>query len=455
MTYSTDNPSKLALVAGTGMFLSTLDSGIINIAIPTLLKNFAAPMSTIIWAVTAYTLILSATVLLFGKLADRWGRLRIYVIGLLLFAVSSLLCGLANNISYLIAFRALQGLSAAMMQATSIALITTRLQGEAAHKAMGIFAILLGLGPTLAPVIGGFLLSALDWRWLFWLNIPICLLGLYGCKQLAPATENLHRQNIHYVNLLLIGCTVFAALIAMNSISSNSHYAYIAAGISVGLLIIYLISENNTSYPVIQLHLFKRLTFVAPMLGVIAFGGATAVAFMLPPLYFTQLHALPAWQVGLISLSAPLGLVLSAKLLVKFLLSISSLAAMLTGMFLMTLSLLVLTQVQLYWPTYAIFLLLLCYGIGGGLFQTPCYMNVTAQFPSQQQASITALVRMIQNLGISIFAAGAAMFISIKSIHSSDLLHGIQHGWWLATAICGLAWAALLLTRRPSQITPT
>jgi len=112
---TSDTPLKLALITGIGMFLSTLDSGIINIAIPTLLKTFSAPITLVIWTITLYILTLSITILLFGRLADRWGRLRIYVCGLILFALSSLLCGTANSIGWLIIFRALQGLSAAMI----------------------------------------------------------------------------------------------------------------------------------------------------------------------------------------------------------------------------------------------------------------------------------------------------------------------------------------------------
>ena len=186
MKATNDTPLKTALIAGVGMFLSTLDSGIINIAIPTLFNTFKAPLTEVIWTITFYILMLAATILLFGRLAGRWGRLRIYVLGLILFALSSLLCGLANNVAWLIVFRGFQGISAAMLQATSIALITTRLSGATAAKALGIFGVFIGLGPTMRPVVGGLILSTLGWRWIFWLNIPICLLGLYGRKQLAP-----------------------------------------------------------------------------------------------------------------------------------------------------------------------------------------------------------------------------------------------------------------------------
>ncbi|WP_264774258.1 MFS transporter, partial [Coxiella burnetii] len=198
LKYLKESPLVIALVAGIGMFLSTLDSGIINIAIPTLLRQFNAQISTVIWTVTLYTLTLSATILLFGRLADRVGRLQIYRWGLILFSVSSLLCGTSTNIWLLILFRALQGLSAAMMQATAIAIITTRLDEHSVAKAMGIFGMIIGLGPMMGPVLSGFILSTIGWRWIFWLNIPICLVGIVGCKKLAPVKEVLHEKPIDY-----------------------------------------------------------------------------------------------------------------------------------------------------------------------------------------------------------------------------------------------------------------
>ncbi len=448
MTVVKDTPFKLASIVGVGIFLSTLDSGIINIAIPSLLKAFGTPISTAIWTVTLYTLVLSASILLFGRLADRLGRLKIYVIGLLLFATSSLLCGAATSISLLIAFRALQGLSAAMMQATSMALITTRLDGADKAKAMGIFGVFIGLGPMMGPVVGGFILSLLNWRWIFWLNIPICLLGLYGCSKLTKVKEELHKIPMHYFNLVLLVLSLFSLLLTMNYLSNRNTNATIVLSIAVGLLACYLFAELKAKHPVIDLSLFKKLNFTAPMIGIIAFGGATAVAFMLPPLYFEQLRGFAAWQVGLISLSAPLGIIFSARLSAKLVAITGTLPLMLTGIGLMSLALLALTQIQLTWPVYWIFILLLCYGLGGGLFQTPCYLNITAQFAANRQAFISALIRMIQNLAIAFESAGAAMLISFQSHGhkaSLDLLTGIQHAWWLAVTIAFIA--ALILTR--------
>ena len=394
-----------------------------------------------------FTLILSASILLWGRVADKVGRLKVYTWGLGLFAISSLLCGASISVGMLIICRAIQGLSAAMMQATGIALITTRLEGEAKSKAMGIFGMFIGLGPMMGPVVGGLILSSVGWRWLFWINLPICILGLYGCSRLAPVQESLKASSFNYKNLALLTVTLFSLMLTLNWSSHGHHPVLVLAGVTVVLALVYLICETTTKKPVIPLKYFLSISFLAPILGIIAFGGATSVSFMLPPLYFEKLRHFSSWQVGLISLSAPLGILISARSASKVIQKIGTQKAMLIGMGLMIVALLTLTQWQTSWPVYVIFGLLLLYGLGGGLFQTPCYINITSQFVPSEQAFISALVRMVQNLAIAFESAGAALLISLaQQSSSSSLLQGLQHGWWLAGIMAIVALIALVVS---------
>jgi len=435
------NPTKLALIAGLGMFLSTLDSGIINVAIPSLINAFNSKISIVIWTVTLYTLILSASILLFGNLADRFGRLRVYQIGLILFAVSSLLCGASLSITQLIFFRALQGLSAAMMQATAIALITTRLEGKVLAKAMGIFGILLSLGPTLGPVLGGLIISSIGWRWIFWVNIPICLIGVYGCATLYRVQESLHPNKINTLNLIMLSVSLLAILMLLNQFSDH-HFYMKSVAITASALLIYSFLEFKSKHPIIPYGLFKKLQFSAPMIGIFAFGGATTIAFMMPPLYFQELKSLLPWQIGLLCLATPIGLVLSSRLASRFVIKLGTHTLMLIGISMMTFALLIMTQIAINWGNVFIVCILFIYGMGGGLFQTPCYLNITSQFARERQAFITALTRMLQNLSFSLQAAGAALLISLQTnkVHNADnFLLGIQHAWWMATIITAIA----------------
>lgn len=436
----------VAMIAGIGMFLSTLDSGIINVAIPSFIQIFHTNLDTVIWTVTLYTLILSATIMLFGKLADRYGRLKIYALGLILFAVSSLLCGLSPNIQSLISFRTIQGLSAAMMQATAIAVITTKLDKEEMTKAVGILGMLMGLGPTLGPVLGGFILSSIGWRWIFWLNIPICLFALYGCQKLKTTKEVLYDQPLNYFNLSLFGLSMMFLLLSMNYMSENINLAFYLFITMLITFSLHIYIELKSDHPIINYQLFKNIKFTAPMIGVIAMGGATAIAFILPPLFFEKLRQFEAWQVGLVSLSAPLGMVIASRIFARVTRILGIEIPMIFGIAIMTVSLMILTMINIHWTTSFIFFLLFIYGFGGGLFMTSNIIHLTSQFSKHKQAFISSLIRMIQNAAIAFGAAGSVMLISLKSTSAmnSNLLLGIQHAWQLAAVLTILALASLI-----------
>ncbi|UUZ96569.1 MFS transporter [Paenibacillus sp. P25] len=191
----------IVLTAGAGLFLSTLDSGIINIALPALAQAFHTSLTVMAWTVTLYSLALTGTIIVFGRLGDRYGRLRIYTLGLVLFSVSSACCGFSQSAGALIAFRGIQGIGAAMLQATATAIITTMVSEDRRGQALGMLAVLMGLGPVLGPSIGGLFLSFGGWPWIFWINIPVAAAGLWGCRFLSGAAV----RNHHPVQLDVLG----------------------------------------------------------------------------------------------------------------------------------------------------------------------------------------------------------------------------------------------------------
>ena len=171
------------------------------------------------------------------------------------------------------------------------------------------------------------------------------------------------------------------------------------------------------------------------------------IILMLPPLYFIKLKYFPAWKTGLICLAAPLGLVITARISAKMIPRFGTHILMLCGFLIMVTSLILLTQIRISWSTTIIFLLLLAYGVGGGLFQTPCYFNLTAQFSQQQQVFISALTCMIQNLGIAFEAMAAAVFISTcPHEQGTYLLKGIQHSWLMTSLISIVATLVLAIS---------
>lgn len=435
------SPMFIGIVASVGMFLSTLDSGIINIALPTLLRDFDSPINHLIWIVTLYTLMLSASIMLFGRLADIFGRLKVYKCGLIFFALSSLLCGFARNTNSLILFRGIQGLSAAMIQATAAAIIMTQVNSDMRSKIMGFFGMMTGLGPLMGPVLGGLILSSIGWRCIFWLNIPICLVALIGVKKLKFC-ENLFNKSLNFFNLFLFGAIMALVLLAISMLSQPDTYieSFILIGMAGILLIVLCLREYYSSHPIIARDLIAKSNFILPLVATAAFGGATAITFMLPPLFFENIKNYFPWQVGIVSLFTPVGMVFCAKFSGYLVPKLGTKKLMILGLTLMLISLTSFSFIHENWNYVVFILLLLIYGMGAGIFQTPNIMHAMCQAPSEKQASVGAFLRMVQNAGIAVAAAGSALFIAAKpEVDSIYLLHGIREGWIFAAVMIGIA----------------
>ena len=433
----------VVFTAGIGMFLSTLDSGIINVALPTLSKYFNVDTSFITWSVTLYTLLLTGTIIIFGRLSDKYNRLNIYSIGLTVFLISSILCGLSSNVVELITFRGLQGIGAAMLQGTATAIITTTIPENRQGPALGTLSILLGIGPVLGPSIGGFLISLGNWRWIFWINIPFIFIGLIGCILLKKYIKEQNSVSIHLDirgNLLLF-LSIFCLLISLTSWSYHSMFNISVYGnflifiVTFGLFIVW---ELKTHHPIIDLRLFKNISFSSPIFAIFVFVGTTSLGFIIPPYILEKINHLSSWQIGLVNLTSPLGLVLISKISGKLISRISNIILMTIGLVIMIAAYTNLGLLQYILNPITISLLLLLYGIGGGFFLPSNTSAIMGAVSQDMQGTVGATQRMVQNIGIAFYTAVTSLFINHSS-NSDKLLEGSSHAWLFASLTLFLA----------------
>ena len=427
----------VVFIAGMGVFLSTLDTGIINVALPTLVKRFHVDTTTITWTVTLYTLLLTGTIIVFGRLSDRYNRLNIYSIGLLVFLLASVLCGISNHILQLIMFRGLQGIGAAMLQGTATAIITTNVSEERKGSAFGTLSIILGIGPVLGPSLGGVLLSIANWRWIFWINIPFVCVGLVGCWLLKKRV--VQEQNIS-VNLDLCGntllfvsvCCLLLGLIswAHQSITKFSVYRFIL--ISIIAFCVFIKWELKVQKPILNLRLFKDFSFSVSVLAILVFGGATSLGFIVPPYILGKISHLSSWQIGIVNLASPLGLVLISKTAGKLMNRINNIVLMSVGLGFMVIAYGSLGLFKSSLTPLLFFLFLFIYGVGGGLFlpsNTSVIMNSVSQ---SMQGTVGSAQRMVQNIGIALYTAITSLFINPSS-SKTTLILGAREAWLFAS----------------------
>jgi MFS family permease len=336
--------------AALSFFISTLDTGVVNVALPRLTHVLHVNAATAAWTISSYALALSLTILPFGALADRLGVVRISAIGFVLFALFSIGCALAPSIAWLIVFRALTGVAAAMLQATAASFVSRYVEPSRRGSAFGWVSAVLSLGVALGPSVGGVIVSFASWRWIFLAVVPFGVAGFLTNWYLRHAELN-------------------------------------AKG-------------EQKAEPVT-----RGLVRIIPFTGASALGLIFIAVFVGSAFELTREAHLAAWQVGLVLLAWPVASTIAARFAGTLVQRGLGLATMLAG--LAACGALACALLFTPAPQVALFtLLLFLFGFGTGTLQTPVIALSLAAFPASAQSRAGALQRFVQNLAI---AGGAAL----------------------------------------------
>lgn len=418
------------IISGMGMLLSTLDTGVINVALPFLEKQFNTTTAITTLSVVGYTMSLAIFILPFGLLSDKFGKLRISYIGLLIFGISSILCGLANNINSLIVFRILQGVGAAALQSTSAALITTLVDKEKRSNAISILGVMIGLGPILGPSVGGFFLSLNLWHFIFWINVPFAIIGIM-CNQLliSHIAENKQKVGFDIKGSVINALMVILFLSGLSLLAKQDDLKFsiflIVAGILMGI-ILYRVEISSKEAIIDMKTLHDKPRILIYLVQTVIFGFASAMIFLLPPFLFEKVFDINVGMTGILVLGAPLGLVIFSKTSGKQNDGSKNRQFSLIGLIVMAISMIGLLLVNNNWTASLVTLFLFIYGIGGGYFQPANIAIIMNSGGENSQGSIGALQRMIQNIAI---ASGTAIGSTVISLLKNDLSLGIKICW--------------------------
>src|SRR3954454_6655355 len=264
-----------------GIFMLLLDITVVNVALPKIQQDLDASFSDLQWVVDAYALTLAALLLVSGSFADLIGRRRVFIIGLILFSIASAACGLSQSPLWLIVARGVQGIGGGMLFATSLALIAQAFRGPDRGTAFGIYGATIGAAVAIGPLVGGALTDTLGWEWIFFVNVPIGIAGVFVSLAKIDESSDPHPAGIDWPGAISFSGALFMLVFALIRGNEEGWGSTLIVLLFVGAavaMIAFVAIEVRSEHPMFELPLFRNRTF----------DGASIVAFALSAAMFSM-----------------------------------------------------------------------------------------------------------------------------------------------------------------------
>jgi EmrB/QacA subfamily drug resistance transporter len=290
------------IAVSVGIFMLLMDITIVNVALPDIQRELHASFDELQWVVNAYALSLAALLLTAGSIADLLGRRRLFAIGLVIFTVASLTCGLSSGATMLNVARAVQGIGGATMLATSLALIASAFHGRDRGVAFGVYGAVIGAAVAVGPVVGGALTSGIGWEWIFFVNVPIGLIALAVALTQVEESRDPHARRVDWLGLLTFSGGLFLLVYGLtqaNEAGWGSTRIVACLGGAVLLLALFVLVERLQERPMLDLELLRVPAFAGVSLVTFAVAAAMFAMFLFLTLYIQDVLGYDPLQAGL------------------------------------------------------------------------------------------------------------------------------------------------------------
>lgn len=439
---SKQNRSKWGTLISCSLscFVGFLDFAIVNTALPAIQKDLSASMVQLQWVMNAYILAVTILIVTFGRISDRIGRRMINIIGVSCFGLFSLLAGLAESPEWLIFFRFMQGAALAAVVPSALALISHAFPGKEKGRAIGIWSGIGGLGMAVGPAVGGFFVSALSWRWIFYINVPFAIASAILSAILAKESrQESGGQKIDGKGLLLFTVGLSALVVClMHAPDWDWTKKIVLFVIGVAAFIWFYFSEQHSPSPLIPFSLLLNRGFLCPTLVLFGLVFVFSSDLFLIPLYLIQIRHQAAYQAGLMILSITACVALLSPYAGHLMAKISAKKLMLIGLSFFCISTILqaffLTNTSLFFVMASLILL----GIGWGIIRPPATTTAIGSAPHHFAGTAAGVVWSIQNIGgvLSI----AIVLTIFRKIAGTDLdpnafMFGYRTAMWILSAV--------------------
>ncbi|MFE4047987.1 MFS transporter [Streptomyces sp. YIM B13518] len=425
------------------LLIVSLDNTVLNVALPALQRDFHASTSGLQWTVDAYTLVLASLLMLAGSTADRIGRRRVFMAGLVVFTLGSVLCSLAPDLSWLVVFRMVQAVGGSMLNPVAMSIITnTFTDPRERARAIGAWGAVVGISMAAGPLVGGLLVESVGWRSIFWINLPVGLAALLLTWRFVPESRAPKARRPDPVGQLLVivlfGSLTYAIIEAPHaSLPVTAPFAAVAL-IALLALLRY---ESRRREPLIDLRFFRSAPFSgATVIAVSAFAALGGFLF-LSTLYLQNVRGLSALDAGLWMLPMAVPTFLCAPLSGRLVGSRGPRLPLLIAGTAMTVSGLLFALFEAETSNTTLLLGYALFGVGFGFVNAPITNTAVSGMPTAQAGVASAVASTSRQLGqaLGVAVIGAVLAAGVgSSSYAETFVTAARPGWWILVG-CGLA----------------
>lgn len=425
------NKYLILLTVCVGTILTTYVSSCVNIALPNIMAALNFNMDSIVWVSLSYMLPYGSILPLTGKLGDEYGAKNVYITGLILFTISSTLCGIANSSTSMIIFRIFQGIGAGMLLPNAMTLVTEAFSPEERGQALGIWGAMAAAGGAMGPTIGGYLIEHFAWRSIFISVVPLCIISMILAFLVLPKSMKRESGTIDWLGAALLSTAISALLVALNQGQKegwDSLYIISFFYLAFASFVLFVAVEFFVESPMIPMSLFKSWNFsLANLIGFVSFLSFYGGLFLLP-FFMKSVLGYSSITAGLVVLPLTLSMVISAPLVGRLCDRIGSRWPALIGMIMIGISFYSLRTVNDHYGFGDFFYRLTLFGIGLGFTMSPLSNLAIGALPKDKIGVGSGIFNLAKIVGGSVGVVFAQTLLSRREVYHTAVIKEYLNG---------------------------
>jgi len=427
------NPRRWMILISVGIFtlMATLDGSIVNIALPVISKNLNIGMNMAEWVVSIYLVTICIFLLMFGKIADSIGKIKIFKIGSVLFIIGSIVCGISRDLTMLLLGRVVQAIGASMAMATNNGIITQSFPLRERGYALGYIGSFVSIGAIAGPGIGGMILGHFHWSYIFWINIPIGLVALLLGYLNLPKKETTNPTKFdtkgfiaYFVTLLLF----FSAIFIGQSVGFTNPYIIVTFIVAILMLLLFLHLEKTVESPMIELRIFSNHNFTLGLVAGFLIFVTNFFFNVISPFYLENALGIAASTAGYILMAFPLVQVVVAPISGKLSAKVNPIVLTIVGLIVIEIAQLGYLAFNLETSIWFILIFIGLNGLGNGLFQAPNNTMIMSSVQPHDLGIAGGLNALSRNLGmiIGVSVSTTVLFLSMSQFYGKPVTTYIE-----------------------------